>query len=848
MIEFKEFYVKPQLPEKLKKLNELAQNIWSTWDSDAYRLFSRIDPKLFRKYNHNPIKLMEKVPQSRWQELENDKGFIHEMETVYKMFIAYLSFHPEKNQGGTGLTKDDVIAYFSMEYGLHELLPIYSGGLGILSGDHLKGSSDMGIPLIGFGLLYRVGYFSQRIDTDGSQLASYPENDWISKPIKTLKDENGKDLVVKFQIRGEDIFAKVWEVKVGNVSLYLLDSNIEENNQFYKTITDDLYVADQAKRILQEIFLAYGSIEVMKKLNIKPKIFHLNEGHSAFLIIKRLNDLINEQKFTFEEASEIVKSSTVFTTHTPVPAGNERFDMNLIEYFLKDKIEALGISFAEFSEYAKLQNSNFFWMPVLAIKFSDYINGVSKLHSKVSKKMWQELFPDYFIDEIPIKAITNGVHIQTWLSRTNTRLFDRYIGNDYKHMSGNKKMWENVLEIPNIEIWEAHQRRKEQMIGFLRERLIKSLIYTPYFSQKSGKANNILNHNKLIIGFARRFATYKRATLILKDPERLIKILKNPKMPVQFIFAGKAHPADNDGQDLIRKIVEFAQNNNLEDKFVFIEDYDMNIARHIVQGVDVWLNNPIKPNEASGTSGMKAGLNGVLNFSVLDGWWPECYNPKNGWAINAGENVENQEIRDKLEANQIYDLIENEIAPLYYTRDKNGIPMQWVNMIKQSIYDVGKNFNIHRMLNDYCEKFYIPASKKINTITADNYKKLKEITKFDKTIYENWDKINFVKVNLGLEENSVLSSGETVTVKTEIDVANIDTQYLKVEVMYRYNRNDYSIIPLEMVGKKDSIVSYSGNIQVKSSGKQFINLRIRPDFENIKTLPKVKWYFQTEAK
>ncbi len=848
MIEFKEFYVKPKLPEKLQKLNELAQNIWSTWDSDAYRLFSRINPKLFRKYNHNPIKLLEKVPQSRWEELENDKGFIHEMESVYKMFISYLTFKSDESQKENRLTPQDVIAYFSMEYGLHESLPIYSGGLGILSGDHLKGSSDMGIPLVGFGLLYRVGYFSQKIDMEGNQIASYPENEWISKPIKKVTDKDGKDLIVKIKIREDDVFIRVWEVKVGNISLYLLDTNIEQNNPFYKTITDDLYVADQAKRILQEMLLAFGSIEFMKKININPKLYHLNEGHSAFLIIKRLNDLIKEEKFTFEEAMELVKSSTVFTTHTPVPAGNERFDISLIEYFLKDKIEALGKSFDEFIAYGKLENSNFFWMPVFAIKFSDYINGVSKLHRKVSQKMWQQLFPDFYPDEIPIKAITNGVHIQTWLSRTNTRLFDRYIGNDYKHMSGDKKMWENVLEIPNIEIWEAHQRRKEQMIGFIRDRLIKSLIYTPYFSEKSGKANNILNHNKLIIGFARRFATYKRAALILQDPERLKAILTNESMPVQFIFAGKAHPADNDGQELIKKLVEFAINNDLEDKFVFVEDYDMNIARHIVQGVDVWLNNPIKPNEASGTSGMKAGLNGVLNFSVLDGWWPECYNPKNGWAIDAGEGVQDQEIRDRLEANQIYDLIENEIAPLYYSRDKNGIPMQWVEMMKQSIYDVGKDFNIHRMLNGYCEKFYIPAVKKIKTISDNNYKKLKEITEFDKVIYENWDKIKFIEANLGISDNSILKSGENIKIRAKIDTAGVDLKYLAVEIMYRYDENNYKIIKMNAGNRKENIVDFNGELKIEASGKQFINIRIRPVFEDLKTIPMIKWYFNTEDK
>ena len=843
MINFKKFYVKPKLPESLNMLSELAQNIWSTWDTDAYRLFGRIDPKLFRKYNHNPIKLLENVPQKRWAELENDKGFLHELRSVYKMFTSYLGFNSQDISDNDiyKLSQKDIIAYFSMEFGLHESLPIYSGGLGILSGDHLKGSSDLGLPLIGFGLLYRVGYFNQIIDMEGNQIAAYSENEWISKPIQKLKNADGTDLILAIKIRGEEIHTLAWKVMVGNVSLYLLDTNIPQNNPFYRSITDDLYVADKAKRILQEILLAYGSIELMKILNIKPTLYHLNEGHSAFLIIKRLSDFILEEKFSFEAATEIIKKSTIFTTHTPVPAGNEQFDIDLIEYYLRDKIEASGKSFDEFIQYGKISTSNTFWMPVLAIRFSDYVNGVSKLHSEVSKKMWKELFPDYYPDEVPIKAITNGVHIQTWLSRTNTRLFDRYIGADYKHMSENKEMWKNILEMPDIEIWEAHQRRKEQMITFIRERLLNSLNYTSYISEKGGKINNILNQNALIIGFARRFATYKRANLILQDKKRLKAILENTEKPIQFVFAGKSHPADDKGKELIKNIIKFAQENNVEDKFVFIENYDINIARHIVQGVDVWLNNPIKPNEASGTSGMKAGLNGVINFSVLDGWWPECYTPENGWAIDAGENVENQEIRDRLEANQIYDVIENEIRELYYAKDKNGLPKRWIAMMKRSMHDVGKDFNIHRMLDDYCNKFYLPASKKLSIIAENSFEKLKEITEFSRVIGENWESIKFVDVDFGMNE-AMINSGDSIKVLAKIEVPNIDENYLSVEVFYKYNDKNYEIVKLQPEDKNENIITYKGDVKIIASGNQYLNIRIRPIYKDLKILPLIKWY------
>ncbi len=845
-INFRNYYVKPKLPENLLRLNKLAENLWSTWNPDAYKLFSRIDPILFRKFNHNPIMLIQKVPTEKLLKLSQESGFMSELDTVYKQFISYKDHKGYYLENGKrkNFDNDFQIAYFSMEFGLHESLPIYSGGLGILSGDHLKAASDMGLPLTGFGLLYRYGYFNQKIDLDGKQTEVYKENEWHSKPIKKVIDKNGEDIVIKIKIREEKIFLKAWEIKVGKISLYLLDANLKKNKPHHRKITDYLYVSDREMRILQEVVLAFGSLKLIEKLKIKPTVYHLNEGHSAFLIIKRLNDLMNLKDFSFDEAREVIRLSTVFTTHTPVPAGNEAFEMKLVKHYLSDEIKETKMSFEQFADFATISNSNDFSLSVLAIKFAKYINGVSKLHSIVSKEMWNPIYPNICEDEMPIDSITNGVHIPTWTSRQMSKLFDRYIGLDYEHNADEETIWKNILTIPDIEIWEAHQQRKQQMITFIRKRLRDSLMYKSSEFATTEKIKNVLSPHKVIIGFARRFATYKRANLILMDKNRLLKLLRDPEKPVQFVFAGKAHPADEFGKSMIKEIIDFAKENQVEDSFVFIEDYDMNVARHIVQGVDVWMNTPIKPKEASGTSGMKAGMNGVMNLSILDGWWPECYRSDNGWSITAGYQQTDLKIRDAMDANEIYDILESEIAPLYYNRDKNRIPSRWIKMMKHSIHDVGKDFNMHRMLREYLNKFYLPISKDVKNISDDNYKYLKHLKELESKLQNNWQKVKFVDVDINIHDSETINSGEVIKTHAKIDIDGLDEKLLKVELFNKNDEKDFNICELNFVRKEKNIAFFSGEFTVKGSGKQSFNIRVRPNQTDlVEYYEYVKWYY-----
>lgn len=843
-INFRPFYVKPKLPENMQTLTEISENIWSTWDPDAYRLFSRIDPIIFRKYNHNPVKLLQKVADERLIQLSEDDGFIGELNTLYDKFKKYLSYKGhflDKKGNKIYFDEDFRIAYLSMEFGLHESLPIYSGGLGILSGDHLKAASDLNLPLLGFGLLYRYGYFSQKIDLNGRQQENYRENEWYSKPVKKIV-RDGEDLVISVNILNQDVFLKVWEVKVGNVSLYLLDANLKSNNDYFRKITDYLYVSDREMRILQELILAFGTQKLIDTLELQPTVYHLNEGHSAFLVVKRLKKLMKQEKLSFEEAVEFVRDSTVFTTHTPVPAGNESFDFNLVHKYLQPELDEIGISFEEFANFGRIEGQDNFSMSVLAILFSAHINGVSKLHSKISKEMWHSIYPEICENEMPISAITNGVHLNSWISRQITRLFDRYLGKEYQHIAGNEKLWKNVYNIPDVEIWEAHQQRKQQMITFVRNKFKASYYYKGASYSVDKIVSKILNPNHLIIGFARRFATYKRANLILRDKERLLQIIRNNERPVQFVFAGKAHPADEFGKAMIKDLIDFAKENNIEDSFVFIENYDINTARHIVQGVDVWLNNPIKPKEASGTSGMKAGMNGVLNCSVLDGWWPECYRKENGWAITAGENVEDENIRDTLDAGNIYDLIENEIAPLYYNQDKNRLPIEWIKKMKNSIHDVSKMFNMHRMLNDYLQKFYLPVHNKILKMKENSYQLAKDKYLVAKQIEQNWSQINFVEVNFPLFRNEILNSGDSLDVSAEVHFAEAQPEYFTLEIVYNYNHHNL-FIPLKLTEKKEKNGIFKGRLNIKGSGMQNINLRLKPTDSFNNCYKYIKWYF-----
>ncbi len=845
---FINIHVKPRIPESLSRLLDLAYNVWTTWDKDAYDLFSRIDPMLYRKCEHNPVKLLSEISNTRLEELSKDSGFLFELNKVHSDFMDYLSFNDTdfmyKDKKWT-VEHDKKCAYLCMEYGLHESIPIYSGGLGILAGDYLKAASDQAIPMTAFGLLYKFGYFSQKIKPDGMQEECYKEIEWETKPVTAVKDNQGNELILSIIVEKQDIFLKVWKIDVGKIDLYLLDADIDKNPPHIRGITHLLYEADRDKRILQEIILAYGSMKLMEAINYKPTIYHLNEGHSAFIILELIRKYVKEEHYSFDEAVELIRASTIFTTHTPVVEGNEHFNKKLVEKYLKTKIIEAGLTLEEFDELASIDgDTNNFWLPALAIRFSKYINGVSKLHAHVSRKMWNKLYPELFQSEVPITHITNGVHLQTWMSKQLTTIFNRYVGPEYLHASEKKSVWNNVLYIPDNEIWEAHQQRKEQMISFIRNR-VRQIEQDRGIIASSTDKRQILHNKYLTIGFARRFAQYKRANLLLNNPQRLLNILTDKEHPVQFIFAGKAHPADIEGKKLIRNLVDFAKQNNVEDRFLFIEDYDMNVARHIVQGCDVWLNNPIKPMEASGTSGIKAGINGVLNLSVLDGWWPECFDTHNGWAINASDFYSDFNTAQNMEAEQIYDMIEHQIAPIYYDRNTANYPLNWISMMKRSIYTVGMGFNMHRMLDEYTKKFYLSAINSHDKLRLNKNQELKKIIKMKHDVKKYWDKIYIKDFFLKFPDEETVITGDIVNVEAYIYEAGAPDDLFSVEIFYQFDNDDhYETIPMNFIESyPDQVVKYSAMFRIKSSGSQNINLRIKPS--NISTIYKelqfIKW-------
>jgi len=830
-MKFKDFYVRPNIPEALKPLFEMSYNVWATWDKDAGRLFRRMNPHAYDKVNRNPIALFHEVGADRLSELAEDKGFLYEMQKVYDKFSDYMGFRStyEKNGNDSKLFgQGDVIAYLSMEYGLHESLPIYSGGLGVLSGDHLKAASDLGFPLVGIGLLYKFGYFDQEINLNGFQEERYTQNNWYLKPIKEVKDDQGNALTFKMKIKDFDLNVKIWCIQVGKVPLYLLDTNLPENSDYARGITDHLYVSDRRRRLEQEILLGEGAEIALSMLKIAPKIYHLNEGHSAFLIVERLQRLMQEKKMSFEVAKQWIRQTTVFTTHTPVVEGNEHFHIDLIREYLKDDVKRLGLTMDQFLEFGRIEGSNYFWLPAFAVLFARFSNGVSKLHGEVSRGMWKALYPTLDEREVPIGYVTNGVHLQTWLSTELTYLFDRYVGPDYLHHGQRGEIWKNVDHMPDAEVWEAHRRTKGQLITFVRRQKVKRLVERGASLKQIKAAENVLNPEYLTIGFARRFASYKRANLILQDKERLVNILKNPSMPVQFVFAGKAHPADGNGKGLIKEIIEFAKEYNVEDRFVFMENYSMGVAKHLVQGVDVWLNTPIKPMEASGTSGMKAGMNGVLNLSVPDGWWPECYNGENGWTINAGDAYQNPEMKRVAEASQIYQLIEDEIAPCYYQFAGNHFSEEWVQKMKNAIRTVGKGFNMHRMLKDYYRKFYLPEITEIGQVAADDFAALKLLESQYKEIQAKWDKVS-VKDVLPKESKDAFCAGMDLNVDVYVNLGDCNSDMLSVELVYLLNEEEVEVKKLEFVEKyPDSVAKFYGTLGLKGHGVQGINVRVRP--------------------
>ncbi|MDP8224735.1 MAG: alpha-glucan family phosphorylase [Candidatus Lernaella stagnicola] len=834
------YEIVPKLPDKISSLLEIAYNLWWTWHHDAIVLFRRVDRDLWEDLNHNPVLMLGRVSQARLEELANDDGFLAHLNRVYVALQVYLNSKGwyQKKYGANG----NRFAYFSMEFGLSESLPVYSGGLGVLAGDTLKSASDLGLPLVAVGLAYQQGYFRQYLNVDGWQQEQYPTNDFFNLPMKPVFDAEGQRVKVPIWFPHRTVQVQLWRVLVGRVTLYLLDTNCDENHPDDRKITDTLYGGDQEMRIQQEVVLGIGGIRALHAMDIYPTICHMNEGHSAFLTLERIRQLTESSDLEFSEAREAIGSANVFTTHTPVPAGFDIFGPELMEKYLRDYPARVGLSKKAFLALGRLDpnnNEEGFNMALLAGKHASFINGVSKLHAVVTREMWKNQWEGVPVHEIPIHAITNGVHLRTWLSREMVDLLDTYLGSEWHEDPENEAVWRRIAQIPDEEIWRVHIRRRERLVGFARRCLQQHLLKRGASRSELDEAKEVLNPNILTIGFARRFATYKRATLILRNPDRLRRLLLHSERPIQFIFAGKAHPKDVHGKELIKQLVHFARESHVRRRLVFLENYDISVARYLVQGVDVWLNSPRRPLEASGTSGMKAAANAALNVSVLDGWWDEAYQPEVGWAIGAGEDYDDFAEQDHIEANALYNLLENEIVPTFYDIDADRLPRRWIAMMKKSMMELVPYFNTHRMVQNYTEEFYQPAFERYQRLTADGYRRAKDLAAWKTKLFKYWQevKITDVKINAG----DVLAVGDRFGIAVQVVLGHLQPEDVVVQV-YVGPLDDKGVIingeTIDLTHSEDQqngSFRYATDIPCKASGRHGFSARVLPSHPDLVT-------------
>ena len=772
------YTVHPNLPEPLRPLEELAHDVWVTWNYDAIMLFTRLDYGAWIQSGQNPVRALGMVPQERLETLAQDDSYRSALQRVVEKYERYKNgetwFHGDRK---------NVVAYFSMEYGLDVSLPIYSGGLGVLAGDHLKTSSDLGLPLVAVGLLYRQGYFRQYLSADGYQQESYPENDWYNMPVRRCQTKGGEDVKITVDMAGSVVTARIWEVRVGRVSLYLLDTNIDENSDAEKLITATLYGGNREMRLRQEILLGIGGVRALRAVGINPAVTHMNEGHSAFLGIERIRELMTGEGLSLDEAIQALWPTNVFTTHTPVPAGNERFSVELMQKYFPSITAGTEMSWYDFMALGRENpddQQEHFCLTVLALKLSAYNNAVSELHGEVSRDMWKNLWPELPNQEVPIRHITNGVHARSFMSHDMTELLDRYFGPRFHDEPTFLDVWDRIDRVSDEEIWRMHERQKSRLAAFARERLRSQLETRGASASELHHAEEVLSPGALTISFARRFATYKRGNLLFRDPERLMKLLTDTERPIQLIFAGKAHPHDVPGKNLIKEIVKFASQPEVRSRVLFLENYDIGVARYLVSGSDLWLNTPRRPMEASGTSGMKAAINGVLNCSVLDGWWAEAYSPEIGWAIGRGEVYEDEELQDEIESEALYDLLEREIIPTYYDRGMDGLPREWIRKMKASVREVGKRFSCHRMIMEYHNDFYEPALKNYGRMKKNGYAAAKDLSEYMWRLRGAWDSVRILHVKS--PESSSLRVGDKLTVEAVIDLAGLSPQDVSVEV------------------------------------------------------------------
>jgi starch phosphorylase len=829
------FTVLPHLPARLQALQKLAYNLWWCWNHEAVSLFRRIDDEKFDTLENSPVKLLGAIDQERLEQLLRDDGFLVHMDRVEEALNSYMNaptwFQETYGEAGQNCR----IAYFSAEFGIHESIPVYSGGLGLLAGDHLKAASDLGIPLAGVGLMYREGYFRQYLNVDGWQQERYPENDFFNLPLIPETRSDGSTLLISVPFPGHEVHARIWRIQIGRVPLYLLDTNIPQNSPEDRQITGRLYGGDHDMRIRQEMILGIGGIRALSALGRTPTVCHMNEGHSAFCGLERIRVLMEQGNLDFPTAREAVAAGTCFTTHTPVPAGNDVFAPQLVEHYFAGYLPSLKIDRQELLGLGR-QNSRDhnepFCMTVLAIRLSNTSNGVSKLHGTVSRKMWKAIWPELPEAEIPITSITNGVHTRTWLAAEMSQLYDRYLGVQWEERPTDHSVWKRVENIPNAELWRTHERRRERLVAFARSRLKTQLLRRGAPPSEVARAEEVLDPEALTIGFARRFATYKRGTLLFRNLERLTALITCKERPVQIIFAGKAHPRDHGGKELIAEIIHVARRPELRRRIVFLEDYDINVARYMVQGVDVWLNNPRRPLEASGTSGMKVCCNGGINLSILDGWWCEAYAGDNGWAIGAGEEYTDFTYQDDIESRSLYDLLEQEIVPLFYNRTSDGLPRGWLKVMKRAMTTVCPVFNTSRMVQEYMEKCYGPSAERFEALTRDHMQRAASLAQWRRHVARSWPQIKVEAV----EANGAdpMHVGGKLTVKARVSLGSLSPDDVQVQLFHGVldNQGDIpapSAVAMSHNGAHEgSAWLFTGTIPCRSSGQHGFAVRVLP--------------------
>ena len=835
--------VQPVVPPAIHRLSELAYNVFWSWDHRVRGLFRRLDSALWKSCGHNPVLMLGRVPQAALEKAAADPRFVALYRHACERYDSYIQ-GTETRQGPHGRQ----VAYFSMEYGLAECMPIYSGGLGLLSGDHLKGASDLGLDLVAVGLLYQKGYLRQALNPDGWQTERSFENDFYTLPVTPVTDASGQELKISLPLPRGPVIVKVWRILVGRVSLIMLDTNIPDNRDAeYRDITDQLYGGDVHTRIRQEIVLGIGGIRALRALGLNPSVYHMNEGHSAFLAIERVRELMQEHRLTFDEALEATRVSNVFTTHTSVPAGIDLFDPSLLHEYLGELCDQSKIPFDRLLALGRsTQSHERFSMAVLALQTSAYRNAVSKLHRHVSQEMWQPLWDMLPSWEVPITSITNGIHLPTWINGDLSIVYDQYLQPDWRERYQEPQTWDLVREIPESELWEVRRKRKRLLVTFVRNRVSEAAVARKASAAELRRLSDVLDPDALTIGFARRFATYKRATLLFRDPKRLKKLLTNADRPLQIVIAGKAHPKDHPGKSLIREIVQLARDPELYRHLVFVEDYGIEVARELVHAVDLWLNNPRRGEEACGTSGIKAGINGVLNLSILDGWFDEAYEVSGGWAV--GDRDPYSEDQDEIHASAIYSILENEIVPMYYEGRDEGVPVEWMRRVKESLRNLTPYFNSQRMVEEYTAQLYEPAHQAAREMSRDGYHTARERARWSAHVVEFWPKVRFVGVD-GPQDHSVLA-GRPVPLQASLDLAGLAPEDVRVEAVIGKiassgSLEDTEIVVLPPVAQEGGLHTFSKEFVPSQTGRLGFSVRVSSNhFDDPITRPchsLVKW-------